>query len=971
MKSGSIEEEIVVQSLLDMDFVFGTPETPKVAELGTLTVDDVPPVIELLGNGTVAFPSTSNWTVMAHHITTLDTWQDPGVVAVDDTFGDLTGNVEVWGPKEIDFTIPTGPGDPHIFEYRVKDAMGNEGIAKRELHISCPEPAVMCEATQLEGMGQGNVVKRSCGLLGACGMSMAFVLGGAGEGDAESMLTRVMPKLTRPQDQPIIELLGPSVVILAQGADYFACTANSPSKEVCDHGALASSAAEGDLTPQVLACAPSEPQLQMLLGEDHLFDSHGVAPCGVDTTIPGNWSLTFSVQSSKNPALVASVTRTLVITPSCDVGERLCADLSTCSMDLVCPSDILGSVSFGDILSDQDTATLEPLQLALVGPAMVEVRQGRSYVACKPGEVESGCDPGAVIVGGSSTDSQLEVLALAGSFPASSCLSQSCLGAQFSSRGLSGTGLNTSAPVGTQFTIQFAAVDSAALAIVTANRTIFISHPCEDKRHFLCDDGTCSPVECDIRDLILGLGAAAEYQQPPSLSLRGGTSLVVQYGTSSLPEIVSLLPCQSVSSRECGAVASDTWGNDISSNIRIREVTTCSNATSGDDCPACAPNQQGSGMCLPGRYKYRYEVTDSNGTYASEDRLLVITETGDLQLTLLLASRSSDGGGFVPSFEQVQKLVDALTQEESPSSMAFIGAVNAVVDLAGRQLGPFGLDGLRVQGAEARVEDGGRPVLEVKVVANLLAEDTSYESNSTVASSGLRRLLASTSQRSLSLADALGAVQTILGNSISDGQFGEALQESSATEIGSMELQSGQSSASALQTSPPVRRGLGMLVSSLSSVRQSVAALALQTGGLSEALETALAMPLHLDSPGILARSYTDLLTKYNSVVALVEDSALQAKQSMARDAELAESINGIYGELATEMEEAIVYMERRIRFLETSLEFLAGSAAEQASSCPAFESNHRGTFRVSFTAQAYRGEAAVPGNERWGIPCV
>ena len=971
--SGSIEKEDVIQSLLieaQIALDLGTRDTPEVAELGTLTVDDTPPMIELLGNGTLEFPSTSNWTVMVHHITTLDTWQDPGVVAVDDTFGDLTQNVEVTGPKEIDFTIPTDPGDPHIFEYRVKDAMGNEGIAKRELHISCPESAALCKETLLEGMGQGNVAKMSCGLLGACGMSMAFGLGGAEEGDPDSMLTRVMPKPdanTILEDQPIIHLLGPSVAILAQGADYFACTANSPPKEVCDPGALASSAAEGDLTPQVLACAPPEPKLQMLLGEDHLFDSHGIAPCGVDTTIPGNRSLTFSIQSRKNPSLVASVTRTLVIAPACDVEERLCADLSTCSKNLVCPYDILGSVSFDDVLADQDTS-LEPLQLALVGPAMVEVRYGSSYVACKPGEVESKCDPGAVIVGGSSADTHLEVLALAGSFPASSCLSRSCLGAQFSSRGLSGTGLNTSAPVGTQFTIQFAAVDSAALTIVTANRTIFISHPCENKQHFLCGDGTCSPVECHIRDLVLGVGA--EYQQPPSVSLRGGASLVVRYGTGSHPDIVSLLPCQSISSLECGAVASDSLGNDISSSIRVREVTTCSDAASGDDCPACAPNQQGSGMCLPGQYKYRYEVTDSNGNYASQDRLLLITETGDLELTLRLASRSSDGDGFVPSFEQVEKLVDALTRQESPSIGAFIGAVNAIVDQAGPQLGPFGLDSMRVQGAKARVEAGGRPALEVKVVASVLAQDASFETNSTVATSGLRRLLASTSQDSVSLLEALGTVQTILGNSISNGQLGAALQERD-TEIGSMELQSGRSSASALQTSPPVRKDLGMLVSSLSSVHQSVAALTLQTGGLSEALETALAMPPHLDSPEKLSGIYMDLITEYNSVVALVEDSALQAKRSMARQAELAESISEAYGEQATEMEEAIAYMDRRIRFLLTSLEFLGGLGAEQTYSCPAFESNHRGTFRVSFTAQAYRGEAAIPSSERWAIPCV
>ena len=968
------------------DLELGTLETPEEeAELGTLTIDDVPPVIELLGNGTMdshlssGDNSTSNWTIMVHHITTVDTWQDPGFIAIDDTFGDLTRIVEVTGPKNIDFTVPTDPDDPYVFEYRVKDAMGNEGIAKRELHISCPESAVLCEEPKLFGVA-GNATKRSCGLLGACNLNPAFMLGGAkpetmpeGE-EQEPLLNLAMakpePDTTLP-DPPIIELLGPSLVFLAQGADYFACTAASPPKEVCDRGALAYSTAEGDLTHKVLACSPPDLQLKELRSEDHLFDSHGIAPCGIDTTIPGNWSITFTVQSRQNPLVVANVTRSLIIPSSCDVGERLCPDSVKCSKQLVCSNGILGSVSFDDVLAYQDSSRVDPLQLALIGADMVEVRQGSSYLPCEPGEVQSGeCEPGAVIVGGSSTDSRLAVLALAGSFPARSCLYQSCLGAQFSSRGLSGTGLNTSAPVGTQFTIQFAAVDTAALDVVTASRTIFISHPCENKQHFLCDDGTCSPVECAFRDSILD-------QQPPSLSLRGSASLVVHYGAASLPGIASLLPCQTISSLGCGAFASDSRGNDISSSVRIREVTTCSpNATSeGYYCPSCGPSQQGSGMCLPGQYKYRYEVTDSDGIYAFQDRLVLVTETGDVQMTLLLASSSiassSGGSEFVPSYEQIEELGKALTQQGSLSSVAFIGAVHAVDDRAALQLAPFGLDAPRVLRADARVEAGGRPVLEVKVVASILAVDDSDKDDSTEATGRMRRLLSGESQEPKSFLEALGAVQTILGDSISNGQFQEALLATEGSELESLELQSDRCSTSALRTSPSVREDLGMLVSNISSVQRSVSMLidTLQEGGLLEAVRTALAMPPHLEAPDKFMGSYTDSVTEYLSALSLVEDTMLQA---MLQD-DLAESLNGALGDTAAKMEEAVAHTAQKIRFLQESLEFLGDglSGAEQSSSCRTVaDPDNRGAFRVSFTTlQANEDEASgAQGSksERW-----
>ena len=984
-----LDKAVVLKSLdtidspIILDLTISGSENPEEAELGAVTQDSTPPVIKLLGSGALISLPSSNTTVMVHRITTLDTWQDPGVIAIDDNFGDLTRIVEVTGPTQIDPTTPTDPDEPHVFEYRVKDAMGNEGVARREVHISCPESAVLCEDLQLQGMAF-NVTKRSCGLLGACDMNQAFMLGGAepetppdeaaGESSMLNLAMRQTAKNVPPPATPIIELLGPSVVVLPQGAGYSACTRSSPPNEACDRGALAYSTTHGDLTHQILVCAVPQLQLQPLQ-KDRLLKTQGLAPCGINTTIPGNWSVTFSVQSPQDPSAVANVTRTLVIPPSCDAGERLCSDLKTCSQDLVCTYDILGPALSWFVSIMEETTRPEPPVLSLLGGAIVEVRQGSLYAPCNPGEIQYECDPGAVIVGQSSTDSALSVLALAGSFPATRCLSESCLGAQFSSRGLSGTGLNTSAPVGTQFVIQFAIVDASALAVVTANRTVFITYPCENKEHVLCDDGACSPVDCGLRDLLLGVEPDVD-QEPPSLTLRGDAELVVQYGATSLPGIGSLLPCQDMSRLECGAVALDSQGNDISASINIREVTTCSAASGGDDCPFCAPSQQVSGICLPGQYRYRYEVVDSNGRSASHDRLLLVTETGVLRLTLLFGSDSE----LVQSLEQVQELEAALIRQDSAPSLALTGTIQTILDEAALQLQPFRLDEFQVDRARAYIEeDGMTPVLEVTVTASVRRqasgdEDDDTEMETAAGDTGYRRLLLSSSQPA-SLPDALGAFQTTLQDSISTGKLSAALHGSKASELALIELQNGPSRVSVSQSSPPVSRDMGMLMSNISLTHQSLDALTdiLQPGTESDIVEAAWTSPEHLSAPGSLAGSFEGLLTDFRSAMGLVDAGLLQAAQEMAWVSHKDRSLDTSLGQLTVEMEEAIAYMERRIKNMEATQEFLDATVSSEQQqeqiSCPAMDSERQGTYQLSFTANSMA--AADTSSTRWGFPLV
>ena len=55
--------------------------------------------------------------------------------------------------------------------------------------------------------------------------------------------------------------------------------------------------------------------------------------------------------------------------------------------------------------------------------------------------------------------------------------------------------------------------------------------------------------------------------------------------------------------QDCGAIALDSTGRDISSSIVAVDVTPCRNGTV---CSACDITYAAAGLCLPGSYLYLY-----------------------------------------------------------------------------------------------------------------------------------------------------------------------------------------------------------------------------------------------------------------------------------------------------------------------------------------------------------------------------
>ena len=69
----------------------------------------------------------------------------------------------------------------------------------------------------------------------------------------------------------------------------------------------------------------------------------------------------------------------------------------------------------------------------------------------------------------------------------------------FTQQGIASCAVNTSAAVGTTFAVKFMVFDYSISSLnASVTRTISIIDPC-DAGEYLCSDGTCSTVACDLR----------------------------------------------------------------------------------------------------------------------------------------------------------------------------------------------------------------------------------------------------------------------------------------------------------------------------------------------------------------------------------------------------------------------------------------------------------------------------------------
>jgi hypothetical protein len=510
-----------------------------------------------------------------------------------------------------------------------------------------------------------------------------------------------------------LRLHGPDMVRITQGESYAACSNASVPVDRCDRGVVVVTRGEqvepllsNTLRSLVDVCAPAE---AFSTDSKYRFDSFGVRGCDIDTSVVGDYLITFRLpdpsSSSDTTARFHTATRTLRVLPSCDSPEFVCpANERLCSVDGSCGVDLAVNEFYGgesqETISDSSHPTVS---LAGSLGRVVRVRQHSAYGACTAGvapTLEYLCEPGVRAVDAEDGDLSDSVWVLPAGVDARHCLNTSCSGYEFQLHGLELAGVNTSAVPGTIFDVTFAVLDSD-LNLGWAVRSVTIVDAC-DRGLFWCA-GRCVPLECNqlgAVGVLDGDGSSSSPDSEVTIRLTGQWTdparILVPYG--GLETLPSLLPCSSTATETngCGAVAEDVeTGDDRSGELVVEQV--CGDDGVVDECDSfCRPSALP--LCPPGHYSFRYSLGRAS-VYRS------IRVARMQQLTLRLR-RSFNG-----TREAAETEVELLTSLESTKRESLLTAVASWMRTAGLEDAVVELMGVTSVQAQVDGEDDGIELL--------------------------------------------------------------------------------------------------------------------------------------------------------------------------------------------------------------------------------------------------------------------
>ncbi|KAK3282550.1 hypothetical protein CYMTET_9718, partial [Cymbomonas tetramitiformis] len=342
--------------------------TASAGGLGATAEEEVPPpeppVLRLAGPSTLQLPQGTTYASCPKE-GSLDQVCDRGVTASDAADGDLTsrvlacstdGRTNLFANRGVSgCTLDTAIPGVYVIDFSVQNSLGMTGCAQRTITVApaCGPGEELC----LSGL--------ACSVAGVC---VDDLFGGAEEAT------------TKPDEPPTIDLRSTAAVTSAyvevkQHQPYEACTAleleANRSDTLCEPGAVAEDAEDGDLTARVLACPPLSCRAAGCPG--HEFLSKGLAGCvNMSADVGTVFDVEFLVFDFAVPCQSASVTRSIFIIQPCDTGEQLCSDLSCSSIDCAMRDTLLGA---GDV---QDTT---PPTITFLGPSTVSLRYADSAAA--------------------------------------------------------------------------------------------------------------------------------------------------------------------------------------------------------------------------------------------------------------------------------------------------------------------------------------------------------------------------------------------------------------------------------------------------------------------------------------------------------------------------------------------------------------------------------------------------------------
>ncbi|KAK3249783.1 hypothetical protein CYMTET_40800 [Cymbomonas tetramitiformis] len=587
----------VVCECLDTSFIAASNAQPSsVVDDFEPEADNTPPTLTLLGDGQRAV-TTAGCAVMLHHLLQGDAWADPGVRAHDDVDVDLSHAIASYGGKLVDTAVATPTDQPYVITYSVTDSAGNKAAdVKRRVYVDNP-----CAS-----MGE-RVCHSSANGSAVCSESDGQLCPGFITEDEE------VPD--EPETTPNIELIGPAAISVPQGEPYAACPVEHAVLSLtCDRGAAATDDVDGDLTDRVVACSPD--------GVANRFANLGLSGCSIDTNLPGTHAIVFTVTNSVG--LNSCVTRNLTVIAACPMGESLCADDVSCSVQGTCIEDLSRlDIDKEKVVNALPTVTL--LFTAAVPTAYVSVKQHSEYRECREGE---------------ELNSGGELLCEPDEGPPR--LSQHKRGGGNHLRGrFPGLRLH---------------VTPAQNA--SASRTVTISQPCASGEE-LCDDLACSDIPCETRATLLSQQASPDTAPPVIAMLHSATARVIYANATTS---ASLGRCNSSADADLGpphiclATATDDVSGDVSASIVLRQDMLC------DDCSSnkCSPEQ--SHLCFPGKYGYVLTAIDSSENIAYSRQYIAVTEEAIVQTTLNMSAGTTN---VLTAEEEAARLADGNSTENA------------------------------------------------------------------------------------------------------------------------------------------------------------------------------------------------------------------------------------------------------------------------------------------------------------------
>ena len=732
--------------------------------------------------------------IMRTYVEQFDVYVDPGVLAWDNEDGNLTTSVRSAGKGLVNTDVLVSR--PFTIKYSVDDLdpfnPKSATEVRRQVFVLNPCRGTLHEDGVTEEIAcskdaSGTV---SCSRNGICGLDIVI---------EEAFIVKA-------PEPPNITLLGPKRIEINQYEVYKVCGDLKLAGESCDDGARAVGEFDGPISvannpDQIFACGLT-------------FATRGVSGCSIDTHVADTYDITFYAMDSSG-LQSETVTRKLVVIPSCPPGEVACKN-TPCSVDGVCLEDV-ELESFFDIeedeVADLPVATLKTYEGY---GEVIQIKQYSPYYKCDADQIptaEVPCEPGILVTQPQDGYADpIDISEFALSCPPPDCLGfiPACPAHYFKNKGVIGCPINVNAKPGTTFDMEFIVLEQNVQfpRQVSVKRTIVISEPCGTGQNLCIVNGVrqCSELECDVL-LKLSESVVQEDTAPPVIHVVGNVSYEVTYGETD--DTIFLNACASDSDRSnCLMYAIDEEDGDVSSSILSSQNVDLSTG-------ACGISDVTRGSCIPGTYSYTYTASDSNLNEASVEIIVEIVELGKMNTTITvgpyysLDSANVAAGNYLKDGSNARAAIEAGLAQTLVSSGA----------------GSFEASDVSV--VYTAVTRSSKSTWSIYITCEIYISTGKVSSSSTAKKR--RRILLEEESDASAIDSALSSIEASLTAAASSGTLGSSLEAaSSAAGVESVLV-----SPEVMTTKVAVTKTVDLEASKLTAVKATVESISARLSALS------------------------------------------------------------------------------------------------------------------------------------------